>query len=112
MTLNIMMDPRDMYPNMYHPCAPDTARDWNGPAKFYSRTRRPSKYFWIDFGLSCRYDENAVSPQEIPIIGGDRTVPEFQGDEDTPRDPFLTDIYTLGNIVREDFLEVSFLLRS
>ena len=107
MVLNIMLDPRNMYPNMYHPTVETSTRDFNGTAKYYTRTRRPTKYYWIDFGLSSRYSDDHGIPLEIPILGGDRSVPEFQGDEATPRNPFPTDVYYLGNIVREEFIQVS-----
>ena len=102
-----MMDARDMYPVMWHPQRPYMTLDCKGFAKHYSRTRRPVKYYWIDFGLSSRYTGNdGTGPLEIPIWGGDRTVPEFQGDDPTPRDPFPTDVYYLGNIIREEFIQV------
>ena len=106
MTLNIMMDPHPMYPELYHFVSIDTKRNFRGRARYYSRTRRPCKYYWTDFGLSRRYAPDNTNPLEIPIIGGDRTVPEFQEDEGAPRNPFHTDVYYLGNLIREDFLEV------
>ena len=106
MTLNIMLDPSHMYPQMYHPRHPHLDRDWNKDAKFYFRTRRPSRYLWIDFGLSSRYEEGVTAPSELPIWGGDHSVPEFE-DFDMPRNPFPTDVYTLGNIIREEFAQVS-----
>ena len=107
MTLNIMMDARDMYPVMYHPQHPYKRLDFKRDAKYYSRTRRPVKYYWIDFGLSSRYTGNdETEPLEVPIWGGDRTVPEFQGNDPTPRNPFPTDVYCLGNIIREEFIQV------
>ena len=107
MLLNIMLDPRNMYPDMYHPAFESMSRDYKKPAKYYTRTRRPTKYYWIDFGLSSRYSDDHGAPLEIPILGGDRSVPEFQGDEATLRNPFPTDVYYLGNIVREEFIQVS-----
>ncbi|TFY58213.1 hypothetical protein EVJ58_g6553 [Rhodofomes roseus] len=39
-------------------------------------------------------------------MGGDKTVPEFQGDGyDKASDPFATDVYYLGNRFREEFLK-------
>ena len=38
-------------------------------------------------------------------FGGDKTVPEFRQFNDL-HDPFPTDVYYLGNILRTDFLEV------
>ncbi|KAI0363369.1 hypothetical protein BV20DRAFT_147088 [Pilatotrama ljubarskyi] len=104
-SLNIMMDPRAMFPEMYHPVATNKKRDFSGLAKSYTRTRRPTRYLLTDFGLSRKYSADETNPQEIPILGADRTVPEFQDDETTPRNPFPTDVYYLGNMIRQDFLK-------
>ncbi|KAJ3477324.1 hypothetical protein NLI96_g10548 [Meripilus lineatus] len=90
---------------MYHPVANRRNRNFKGKAKYHTRTARPAKYFLIDFGLSRKYTGDDC-PMEIPILGGDKTVPEFQGEgEYQPHDPFPTDIYYLGNMIREDFLQ-------
>ena len=106
MTLNIMFDPRGMYPKLYHFVSTDWTRDYRKRAPHYSRTRRPCKYYWTDFGISRRHDADSTNPLEIPILGGDHTAPEFHEDESMPRNPFHTDIYYLGNLIREDFLQV------
>ncbi|THH17972.1 hypothetical protein EUX98_g9032 [Antrodiella citrinella] len=94
---------RPMYPDMYHPRSTFKTRDGNGWARHYTRTRRPVKYYLIDFGLSRRYAADDVSPLEVPIRGGDKSVPEFRSDE--PCNPFPTDIYYVGNMIRENFLQ-------
>lgn len=107
MNLNIMMDPKPTFPNMYHPRVNRQNRNFKGTAKYYTRTARPTKYLLIDFGLSRKYNPEDGIPSEIPILGGDRTVPEFQGDgEYRPWNPFPTDIYYVGNMIRKDFLQV------
>ncbi|KAJ6456372.1 hypothetical protein C8R45DRAFT_844991 [Mycena sanguinolenta] len=123
---NIMMDGSQMYPEGWHPRAPKKTRDfYSGRAKFYTRTQRLSKYYLIDFGLSRRYETKNPPPLEPVILGGDKSVPEHRftvdrndvpppsTDEDIqnkvppkPCDPFPTDIYYLGNMIRLDFLEV------
>jgi hypothetical protein len=104
---NIMMDVSLLYPKGYHPRFIDRSRDYRGSAKHYTRTERPPKYFLIDFGLSRRYDPKDGPPLELPIHGGDKTVPEFQEEGyDKPSDPFVTDIYYLGNMIKENFLDV------
>ena len=105
MDLNIMMDPVPMFPKLYHPLSKISSMDLKGYAKYYSRTLRPTKYYLIDFGLSRRYRPEDGPPREYPIWGGDKTVPEFQHSDD-PCDPFPTDIYYLGNMIRENFLKV------
>jgi len=104
MYLNIMMDPRPMYPDMYHPQATNFTRDWKDFARRRTRTARPVKYYLIVFGLSREYDVNDAAPRGYPIWGGDKTVPEFQ-ESDEPCDPFPTDIYYLGSMIRQDFLQ-------
>jgi len=106
MNLNIMMDPRPLFPNLYHPQAENRSLDYKKRAKYYTRTTHPTKYYFIDFGLSRKYNPDDGPPREDPIRGGDKTVPEFHRSDD-PCDPFPTDIYYLGNMIREDFLQTS-----
>ena len=107
MNLNIMMDPRNMYPDMFHPRLTLKSRDWKGWAKYYSRTARPTKYYIIDFGLSLKFNPDDGPAMACPIEGGDKTVPEFQERSGWyDRDPFPTDVYYIGNMIREDFLQV------
>ncbi|KAH9920134.1 uncharacterized protein B0H18DRAFT_1025266 [Fomitopsis serialis] len=105
-TRNVMMDAVPLYSKkLWHPESPRYTRDFSGSAKHFSRTERPMKYFYIDFGLSRKYEPEDESPRELPILGGDKSVPEFQGDGyDAPADPFRTDIYYLGNLFRLTFL--------
>ncbi|KAH0828802.1 hypothetical protein J3R83DRAFT_3250 [Lanmaoa asiatica] len=81
-------------------------RDYSGSAKHYTRTQRPPKYYFIDFGLSRRYDLTDADPREEPIWGGDKEVPEFQNSNE-PCNPFPTDVFYIGNAIRKDFIEVS-----
>ena len=102
-----MMDSNRMYPHGFHPIQMERSRDRKGLAKHYDRTRRPPKYYFIDFGISRRYNPDDGPPLEEPIRGGDKSVPEFQK-SDAPCDPFPTDVYYLGNVIRLDFLLVSY----
>lgn len=96
-----------MFPVPWHPEAPDLKYDYSGRAKHYSRTERPPKYYYIDFGLSRKYDPKDGPPQELPILGGDKSVPEFQNEGyNKPSNPFCTDIYYLGNLMRTEFVNV------
>jgi len=105
--LNVMMDAMPMYSGkLWHPRMPVYNRDLSGAAEHLSRTERPIKYLYIDFGLSRKYDPADGPPRELPILGGDKSVPEFQGDGyDVASDPFRTDIYYLGNLMRITFLD-------
>ncbi|GBE80560.1 hypothetical protein SCP_0302750 [Sparassis crispa] len=104
MQLNTMMEPT-MYPDLFHPVKSTKKQDLSGPAKYYSRIERPPRYYYVDFGLSRKYDPKDGPPLEPPILGGDRSVPEFQGiGYHKTSDPFPTDIYYLGNLIRQGFL--------
>ena len=103
------MDASDMYPKGFHPIEINRNPEYTGSAKYYTRTQRPPRYYWIDFGQAIRFDESDENPRAPCIHANDRSVPEFQeeGHELREYDPFPIDIYYLGNMVREYFLEVS-----
>jgi len=101
---NIMLDPTNMYPNSFHPVAMGRSKDFRHKVKGYSRTRRPTRYLLIDFGLSRQYDPANGPPLDEPLHGGDRTAPEHQ-DGKTPCNPFPTDVYYLGNLVRQHYIQ-------
>jgi len=101
---NIMMDAAPMYPVPYHPVRLYKTRHWLGTARYYTRAQRPVKYYLIDYGLSRRYPPEDEAPLEDIIIGGDKSVPEFQNPTD-PCNPFHTDVYCMGNLVRTDFMQ-------
>ena len=88
---------------------PDLKRAVHPLSRLFASKR--VQYYFIDFGLSRRYDPIDVSPLEYPVIGDDKTVPESRDDPDTPRNPFHTDVYCVGNLIRVSFLEVCTLLR-
>ncbi|KAI0665383.1 kinase-like domain-containing protein [Trametes maxima] len=102
--LNIMMDPQPMFPELFHFAAPWMNRDMTKWVKYRTRTSCPTKYFLIDFGLSRKYDPSKEEPRAWPILGGDKSVPEFHRSSE-PYDPFPTDVYCLGNLIRTVFLE-------
>ena len=104
-----MMDPDGLYLDAFHPAAPLLKRDLSGYARFKTRTERPPRYIFIDFGLSRCYDTSIAKPLEIPIWGADKDVPEFQN-SNAPCDPFPTDVFYVGNTIKKDFLEVCFKL--
>lgn len=103
---NIMMDASPMYTKPFHPVEQHMRRDWKGRAHHYSRTKRPPKYYWIDFGFSLRFDQ--LPALHLPQGTGDQSVPEHQPNKfHIPCDPFATDIYFLGNLIRLWFIQVS-----
>ena len=104
---NLMLNPSNMYPESFHPAEMSRSKDFSRKAKWYSRTRRPTNYLLIDFGLSRQYDPANGPPLDIPYQGGDKSAPEHQ-DQDLGKlcNPFPTDVYYLGNLVREEYIQV------
>ena len=98
---NIMFDPSKMYPEGYHPTQIDRSQDFKSRAKRYTRTQRPPRYYLIDFGLSRQYPTRKAL---VPLRGGDKSAPEHRNA--TRCNPFYTDIYYLGNLVRQEFIQV------
>ena len=70
------------------------------------QARARVRYYFIDFGLTRRYDPKDGPPREHPVVGGDKTVPEFKNWNGQLLDPFPTDIYYIGNMVRYTLLAV------
>ncbi|TFK74311.1 hypothetical protein BDN72DRAFT_893286 [Pluteus cervinus] len=101
---NLMMDGDELFPDGWNQRHADLTPDGKEQTNFFTRTQRPPKYYFIDFGLSRRYDPSDPNPQEEPIFGGDRTVPEFQTDKES-FNPFHTDIYYAGNTIRRFIIE-------
>jgi hypothetical protein len=98
-----MFDPYGMYPKGYHPIKKDRSQDFKGIAKRYTRTERPPRYYLIDFGLSRRYPSRNVS--DSPLHRGDSLAPEHENGGWC--NPFHTDIYYIGNLIRDDFMKVT-----
>ena len=91
-----------MYPNGFHPVKINRNRNFKGTAKAYTRTQRPPVYYLIDFGLSRQYTSRNVTDE--PLRGGDKSAPEHRLRRRC--NPFQTDIYYIGNLVRREFIEV------
>ena len=98
-----MFDPSKMYPNGFHPVKIDRNRNFKGIAKAYTRTQRPPRYLFIDLGLSRQYSSRDALDE--PLRGGDKSAPEHQWGRRC--NPFQTDIYYIGNLVREEFMKAS-----
>lgn len=95
-----------MYPLGFHAVKQDMLPDWKGKAKHFSRTERPPKYYLIDFGLSIRFHPDESTPRARVIRGGDRDYPPEFLDRSVKYDPFPTDVFYLGNVIKHEFTEV------
>ena len=95
-----------MFPESYHPVLIDRSRDLSHAARYTSRTQNPPKYYFIDFGISRQYKPEDLPPIEGIILGGDKSPPEHKNSSGA-WDPFPTDVYFLGNLAREEYLQVS-----
>ncbi|RPD57480.1 hypothetical protein L227DRAFT_530051 [Lentinus tigrinus ALCF2SS1-6] len=104
--LNVMMDSRPILPNNFHPQAPYRNLNGQGFVKAYTRTAHPVRYYFTDFGISRKYSADNPNPMEVPIFGGDKSVPEHLEDPLRHRNPFRTDVYYLGSLMRTRFLQV------
>lgn len=63
------------------------------------------KYYITDFGISLHYEDPEIPRIAFGLSGQDQEVPELiKGD---PYDPFKKDIFTLGHLFKETFLDVS-----
>ncbi|KDQ17703.1 hypothetical protein BOTBODRAFT_29861 [Botryobasidium botryosum FD-172 SS1] len=104
---NILMDYEYLYPEGFHPQRPGIAKSGKGLAPSRRRHQVPfPKYYFIDFGLSERYPEDYEGPRLVTgLEGQDKTVPEIARDDPTYLyDPFKVDIYTLGNVYKNELL--------
>lgn len=100
------MDAAPLYPQHWHPIVDTRKRDMSATAEHLTRTQKPVKYYFIDFGISRQFTADDPEPMADPIQGGDRTVPEFEV-SDEPCNPFPTDVYYAGNLIRQDFISAS-----
>ncbi len=106
--MNVMMDPTKMYPEGYIPERPYMKVDCSGHVSpSCTRTACWPRYYLIDFGHARRYDPADGIPSEPILRGADRTAPEHSKPvAPFECNPFPTDIYYLGNMLREYFLDV------
>ena len=103
-----MFDSSKMYPNGFHPVKIDQNRNFKGTAKAYTRTQRPPRYYFIDFGLSSQYSSRDAMDEPQP--GEDKSAPEHRSGQRC--NPFHTDVYYIGNLVRQEFMKAGNIRRT
>ncbi|KIY47449.1 hypothetical protein FISHEDRAFT_11906, partial [Fistulina hepatica ATCC 64428] len=101
---NIMMD-TSMFPHGFHPFLSLWPPDLKNRANFLTRTECWPRYYLTDFGLSNSFDPSRGRPKALVVKGGDRSAPEHRTRK--PCNPFPTDVYYIGNMIKTDFLDVS-----
>ncbi|EPT04678.1 hypothetical protein FOMPIDRAFT_82049 [Fomitopsis schrenkii] len=96
--LNVMMETPIYSEGLWHTEAPWRTRDLSARSSHVSCTERPIRYFSIDFGLSRKYSPDDGPPCGPPILGGDKTVPEFQdgGNGSAPTRTSTTSVKSFG----------------
>ncbi|EIW62127.1 uncharacterized protein TRAVEDRAFT_27493 [Trametes versicolor FP-101664 SS1] len=100
---NVMMDATAMNPSGYHPLHWRMLPDTVTPAPTLPRSSVPVTYYLIDFGISTRFSPDDPSKLVVGTKGLETTVPELSAT--VPYDPFKTDIYILGALFRQEFLD-------
>ena len=99
-----MLDPSKMYPESFHPVDIKRSRDLRRAAKGYSRTQRPTRYLLVGFGHARQYGLTGGQPLDRPRRAGDKSAPEH-GNGNELGDPFPTDVYYLGDIIRTHYIK-------
>ncbi|KAF8162480.1 hypothetical protein K438DRAFT_298879 [Mycena galopus ATCC 62051] len=102
--LNILQDPTQLFPRGFHPVNYYFNPNNDDLAYSITRTECWPRYYLIDFGLSRRYDPSKGPPLERVTPGSGRNPPEYS---DTECNPFPTDIYFLGNLLKHHFIRSS-----
>ena len=96
-----------MFPNGYHPFSQSFESDYGRVAR--PKRRREAKgikYTIIDFGISSKYASEEDREFVYGCMAADLTVPELS--DNLPYDPFPVDVYTLGNVYKNELLEVCY----
>ncbi|KAH9851084.1 kinase-like domain-containing protein [Lenzites betulinus] len=107
---NVMMDARALYPNGHHPARLNFNPDAQTHAVPLPRAGRNIRYFYVDFGLSLRFQPGSSTLASGNV--GRAHVPEVMSNE-TPYDALKTDIFALGELYSEEYAKytnIEFLL--
>lgn len=101
-----MMDAASIYPRGFHPVQAASLPDMTGTAPSFTRLAAyPGvRYYYIDFGISVKIPLEVQPKRVLGIDGLDQEVPELS--VTTPYDPFLVDVFILGNFFKRYICEV------
>jgi hypothetical protein len=99
------MDATHMFPHGFHPVMKlFLPHDLSAPAPTLPRLGVGVKYYFVDYKISSYFPEGTESQLVLGLAGRDRDVPELS--DEVPYDPFKVDIFTIGNILRHEFVGV------
>ena len=103
-----MFDASPMYPEGYHPSSQNRTPSVLREAKNFRRSDVPAvKYYFTDFGISTRFEDNGSPKLVVGNIAQDPEIPELSLNK--TYDPFAVDIFTLGNVFRHQLMKVCLL---
>ncbi|KAH9026729.1 hypothetical protein EDB85DRAFT_160581 [Lactarius pseudohatsudake] len=99
---NILMDATRMFPRGFHPVRDVfLPNDLSAPAPVIPRLDVEVKYYFVDYRISSYFPEGERQ-LVFGFAGRDREVPELS--DEVPYDPFKVDIFTIGNVMRREFV--------
>ena len=105
-----MLDGTAMYPRGFHPALHTWTPSLQRKVKGLRRNQVSRvKYYFIDWGLSSQFDENDKKRLVYGSIGADQEVPELF--YDGPYNPCPVDVFTLGNVFKWEYVNVSYASR-
>jgi len=90
-----------MYPLGFHPVEEIFLGDRKTLAPRISRLEAGVKYYFVDYGISSHFPPGSRRELVLGIAGRDQDVPELSNN--VPYDPFKVDIFTIGNVLRDEF---------
>lgn len=99
------MDASNMYPLGFHPVRDIFLNDVTTVAPIIPRSVAGVKYYFVDFGISSYFPAGSQERLVLGTAGRDQDVPELS--DEVPYDPFKVDIFTIGNVFRQIFRDVS-----
>ncbi|KAL7279251.1 hypothetical protein ACG7TL_007092 [Trametes sanguinea] len=101
---NIMYDPDVLYPQGFHPMRLDRLPyQTDAWAPVLSRRDVQIRYYYIDFGISSHFTPDDPDKLVTGLDGIEKLVPELS--DEVPYDPFKVDIFVLGRMMYETFIE-------
>ena len=95
-----------MFPRGFHPVKDLLLHNVVSRAPFIPRRDAGVKYYFVDYGISSHFPTGSEAHLVLGRDGRDQDVPELS--DEVPYDPFKVDIFTIGNVLRREFCNVSF----